>query len=90
MLGDISHHHELLELVEGVVVAPPLEELAGGHEVAAAGLQGGIQFFQHALEGTEASLLQTGLQQPLQKHLLRAFLHHGQGQKSAGHAAEAQ
>lgn len=62
---DVSDHHELLKLVEGVVVSPSLEELAGGNEVAAARLQGGIKFFQYALEGTEASPLQTGLQQTL-------------------------
>lgn len=81
--GDTSHHHELLELVEAVVVSPSLEKLAGCHQVAAAGLQGGIQFFQHGLEGTEAPPLQTGLQQPLQKHLLWAFLRHRQGQKKS-------
>lgn len=71
---DVSNHHELLKLVEGVVVSPSLQELAGGNKIAAARLQGGIRFFQHALEGTETSLLQTRLQQTLQKHLLRAFL----------------
>lgn len=86
--GDTCHHHELLQLVEAVVVAPPLEELAGGHEVAAAGLQAGIQLLQQPLEGPQAPLLQTGLQQALQKHLLGALLLHGQGQKSTGHAAE--
>lgn len=71
---DVSNHHELLKLVEGVVVSPSLQELAGGNEVAAARLQGGIKFFQHALEGSQASPLQTRLQQTVQKHLLWAFL----------------
>lgn len=81
---DVSNHHELLKLVEGVVVSPSLEELAGGNEIAAARLQGGIKFFQHALEGTEASPLQTGLQQTLQKHLLWAFLPRSSAKEACG------
>lgn len=64
-----SNHHELLELVESVVVSPPLEELAGGDEVAAACFQAGINFFQYALQRTKTPSLQTGLQQTLKKHL---------------------
>lgn len=39
------YRHELLELVESVEVSTPLQELAGGDEVAAACLQAGVQFF---------------------------------------------
>lgn len=70
----VSDHHELLKLVEGAEVSPSLQELAGGNEVAAAGLQAGIQLLQHGLEDAEASPLQTGLQQTLQEHLFWAFL----------------
>lgn len=43
-------HHELLQLVQRVVVSAALQELAGGDEVAAAGLQAGVQLLQDALQ----------------------------------------
>lgn len=41
-----TNHHELLELVQSVEISPPLQELAGGHEVAAASLQAGVLLLQ--------------------------------------------
>lgn len=44
-----NNHHELLKLIESVVVSPSLEELAGCDKVAAACFQVGIKFFYYAL-----------------------------------------
>lgn len=60
-----SNHHELLELVECVKVSTPLQELAGGDEVAATCLQARVQFFQYPLQHAKTPPLQTGLQHTL-------------------------
>lgn len=71
-----THRHELLQLVQGVEISPSLQEVAGGHEVAAAPLQAGVHFLQQALQRPQAAALQAGLQHTLQEHLLRALLRH--------------
>lgn len=76
-----SNHHELLELVESVIVTPPLQELACSNEVPAARFQARIEFFQYALQHAKTSSLQTGLQQTLKKNFLWALLNHNQGEK---------
>lgn len=60
-----SNHHELLELIETVKVSTPLQELAGGDEVAAACFQAWVQFFQYPLQCAKTPPLQTGLQHTL-------------------------
>lgn len=77
----MANHHELLELVQSVVVSSPLEELARSDEVSAAGLQGGVVFLQDALQSTETPPLQTGLQHTFEKHLIRAVLGHHREEK---------
>ena len=69
-----THHHELLQLVQGVEVPSSLQQLAGGHEVASARLLARVQPLQQALQRPQLAALQTGLQDPLQEHLLRTLL----------------
>lgn len=69
-----THHHELLQLVQSVKVSSPLQEMAGGHEVAAAALQAWVHLLQQALQRPQAAALQAGLQHSLQEHLIWALL----------------
>lgn len=69
-----THHHELLQLVQCVKVSPALQEMAGGHEVAAAALQSRVHLLQQALQRPQAAALQAWLQQSLQEHLVWALL----------------
>lgn len=71
-----THRHELLQLVQSVEISPSLQEMAGGHEVAAAPLQARVHLLQQALQRPQAAALQAGLQHALQEHLLRALLRH--------------
>ena len=68
------HHHELLQLVERVEVASPLQQLAGRDEVAAADLQPRVQALQQPLQRGQGPPLQAGLQDPLQEHLVGTLL----------------
>lgn len=76
-----ANHHELLELVQRVVVSSPLEELARSDEVSAARLQAGVEFFQDALQSAQTPPLQTGLQHAFEKHLIRAVLSRHRAEK---------
>ena len=76
-----SHHHDLLQLEQSIEVSPPLQELAGGDEVAAACFQARVKFFQDALHRAETAPLQTGLQHTLQKNLIRALLSRDKAEK---------
>lgn len=69
-----TDHHELLQLVQTVVEAAALQELTRGDEVADAGIQAGVQLLHDSLQHAEPPPLQTGLQHPLHKHLLRTVL----------------
>ena len=73
-----SDHHELLDLVQSVEVSSPLQELAGGDEVAAAWFQARVKFFHYPLQRAKTPPLETGLQHTLEKHLIWALLRHAE------------